>query len=230
MNMDIATLGTRLSSSKVNLSIKEQSKYQQGTPIETKEPEFVNIAQMLHEFKNKLAGFEIAGGYMSAVTFPEDSFLALCIHIQNTYKSVRVAEFQKLLSQLKVSIVDTMDVNWKKFGFNRKRSLNIETFKSCGFSDAEVRSEYILFLAKYFGWSIVLVDYAKLEREDFDGRASTGEGSQFLFKQGVDGHYSLFVGSETIQERIRQDLQDMACPLLDSKKPSHVKKLAKLLV
>lgn len=225
MNMDISTLGTKLSSSKVNLNIKEQSKFQQGTPIETKEVEFVNISQMLHEFKTKLASFDTSGGYMSSVSFPEDSFLALCIHISSTYKSVRVAEFQKQLGQLKINISETMEANWKKFGFNRKRSLSVEAFKSCGFSDAELKSEHILFLAKYFGWSFVVVDYARLERVDL-GEA----GGCFLFKVDADGHFSLFVGSETIQERIRKDLEEMACPLLDSKKPSHVKKLAKLLV
>ena len=224
--MDITALGAKLSSSKVNLTIKEKSKYQQGTPIEFKEVEFVNISQMLHEFKNKLTLFESDSAYINSSTFPNDSFLTLCIHISNTFKSLRVVEFQKLINKLKTDIVTTMDTNWKKFGFGRKRSLNIEEFKNCSWGDAELKSEHILFLAKLYEWHIIVIDYAKLEREDFLG----GDKGKYLFKIDTNGHFCVFIGGETIQDKIRQDLQDMACPLLDSKKPSHVKKLAKLLV
>lgn len=223
--MDIRTLGTKLSSSKVTLSIRENSKFQQGNPIDPKEMEFVNIAQLLYEFKNKLSIFEVNNDYLIASSFLEDSFLVLCVYHINKFKStqIRHAEFQNLLSQIQSGISDSIESNWKKFGFNRKRSLDMNTFRESGFSDNNIKSEHLLYLSKYFDISFAIIDYENLERENY------GEGENKLLFKKEKSHYQLYVGTLPIKEKITSDLSKVNCPLLTSSKISHTKKLAKLL-
>jgi hypothetical protein len=128
-------------------------------------------------------------------------------------------------------LVASIDACYKKFGFTRKRSIVMADFKRemSEFQDVEFRSEHLLYMAKFFQLNICVVDFTAHTREDFVGNELKPDAVS-LFKKGgplADAAYALYVGPLGVLDKIKLDLQ--SSPLFGSNKPSHIKKLAKMV-
>lgn len=223
--MDVETLGTLLLASKVNQSIKQESLFQQGASIDQKNTEFVNINKMLNEFKNNISHFGLDNGYISSA-FHENTFLALCLKCLER-NSINLNEIRKLKEEVADSVDNPDKMFYKKFGFNRKRSLNMQSVKEelLHGSDSTYKTEHLLYFAKYLNLSFCVVDFDSHERENFCGDTYD---IRFLFKK-KNGVFFLHNGSMEIHEKILHDLQQQNSLLIGSKKVMHIKKLSKLL-
>ena len=229
--MDVATLGTKLLPSKVKVSMKQYnvSKLQQGTPIEKNESiEFVNISELLHEYKNKLITFNIKNEYIIPASSNGDSFLMLLLYFVNNKQHFKANEISAKIVSCKKNLAESLKECFKKYGFTRKRSLNIEIMNSefmAENSDGVYKTEHFTYIAKYFNISFCIVDFNNMERQDFESLDSSKD--VLMFKK-EDCKFSLYDG-KNLSDKILADLTTLDCPLVGSKKVTHVKKLNKLL-
>ena len=224
--MDVATLGTKLLPSKVKVSMKQYNmcKLQQGTPIEKIEPiEFVNIAELLHEYKNKIISYNVENEYITPALSNSDSFIMLLLYSVNNNQPFKANE----ISSLKKKLSESLKECFKKYGFTRKRSLNIDNMNSeflANNSDDVYKTEHFTYIAKYFNISFCIVDFDNMERQDFESLDSSKDILMFKKKDG----YHLYNGNN-VSDKILADLTASNCPLVGSKKVTHIKKLNKLL-
>jgi len=219
-----------LHKSKVNLPIKTNH-FVQGTPISGLTHTFPNINEMLDKHHNEMNDFSKDNDYLTPKVSPGNTFLMLCLHIIDGKTSLlRVPDAIKNLTSFKADLANNLDNDkqlYKKFGFSRKRNLNVDKMKAeliLDDTDAIIGPEHTLYLAKLIGAHIVAIDPSKLERHDLNADASPS----YLFTKN-ENVFSLYSGTLAFPEKIEADIKGTTIWNQLSSKATGLKKLNKFM-
>lgn len=228
--MDIESLGSALGSSKVNLNIQSSSTFAQGMPITGKQTEFVNLFDLIGKQNIEMNDFIDREGYVFPSRAKGNTFIMLLLHLIDQKTSLlKLSDALNALTSFKIDLSKNLDNEkqlWKKFGFHRKRTLNLEKVKSdltSEHTDSILGHEHYLYFAKLVGMEFIVVNYATLERFAYNEGAPVS----YMFRKFDNNEYGLYSLQGTFNEKLDTDLKTL--PIWDelNKKASGKKKLAK---
>lgn len=230
--MSIESLSSKLNkSNKKNGCIQEVESLTQGYNIVNIEKPTFDIQEEYKKYKTEMNNFDVINDYAYPVKFKNNSFLMLCMHLLDKSTSVyRLCDAIDKFANFKKQLITDIPLKYKKYGLNRRKTINQETMTAELASDENdelmIKPEHMIFLSRWTDHNFCIIDFTALERTDY--MCGNPDAPNALFKF-FDNEWALYVGEKPVHEKIQDDLNMMKCYLLTSVKKNDQKKLAKLI-
>jgi hypothetical protein len=164
-----------------------------------------------------------------------DTFLTMCLNIIDPNICILTKEgVKKHIDPFKVDLAKNLDNDkqlYKKFGFSRKKSINIDSMKSFfnqENTDLNITPEVFTYLSKLLQKNICIVDFSLIVRSDYVHDVL----SDWIMFKFENNKYNLYCGKDNIPIFIEKEVFSrghLSKEKLDQTKANELKKLCKMV-